>query len=259
MQTKMTIAAGDYIFREGDAGSEMYLIESGAIEILRQHRGPEPIAVLQSGDFFGEMAVLEDQPRFASARAKTETSLLRVEREDFGKLLITDVEIAIRIMRKLAQRLRRSEQQLALSVRDLAQVRKRLVNQRVSQTISTDKRAKARSTPQPLLVLEHDETGTRFLITDAQGEWLVGRPDPVTGMVPELNFEVIDSARTLSRRHAKVLVEGNLVFLREEVGVANGTQINGTRLKAGVAAPLNSGDRLIFGNIALNVLMPSRN
>jgi CRP-like cAMP-binding protein len=105
----MMVPSGQIVFREGDDGTEMYIIESGAIDIVRAARGSEPLATLGPGDFFGEMAILEDQPRFASAVARAPTKLLRIDRAAFPGVIAGNVEIAIRIMRKLAGRLRRAE------------------------------------------------------------------------------------------------------------------------------------------------------
>jgi pSer/pThr/pTyr-binding forkhead associated (FHA) protein len=84
-----------------------------------------------------------------------------------------------------------------------------------------------------------------------KAECLVGRPDPATGAIPEINLGPLDLARSLSRRHARLLVAGNTVSLREEPGVANGTWVNGERLAAGQSVILKPGDKLRFGAIEL--------
>lgn len=84
-----------------------------------------------------------------------------------------------------------------------------------------------------------------------KAECLVGRPDPATGAIPEINLGPLDLARSLSRRHARLLVTGNTVSLREEPGVANGTWVNGERLAAGQVVILKPGDKLRFGAIEL--------
>ena len=62
-------SAGEIIFREGDLGTEMYIISEGKVEILnRLGEDDRVLAVLEKGDFFGEMSVLEDLPRAATAR-----------------------------------------------------------------------------------------------------------------------------------------------------------------------------------------------
>jgi hypothetical protein len=84
-----------------------------------------------------------------------------------------------------------------------------------------------------------------------KAECLVGRPDPATGAIPEINLGPLDLARSLSRRHARLLVTGNTVSLREEPGVSNGTWVNGERLAAGQTIVLKPGDKLRFGAIEL--------
>ena len=75
---------GEYIFREGELGTEMFIIHEGKIEILNLMNGKEvAIAVLEKGDFFGEMSVLEDLPRAASARAATDCRLLQINGTTF--------------------------------------------------------------------------------------------------------------------------------------------------------------------------------
>src|SRR3954470_18458217 len=102
--------AGEHIFREGDLGTEMYIINEGKVEILNVVGDEEQVlAVLEKGDFFGEMAVLEDLPRAASARAVTDVKLLQINGSTFDQLLRNNPEIAVRMMRKLARRLRETD------------------------------------------------------------------------------------------------------------------------------------------------------
>lgn len=257
------VPAGQYIFREGDAGSVMYIIESGSVAILRQARGEAPLAELGAGDFFGEMAILEDQPRFASAKTLTDSRLLRIERAQFADLLKQNVEVAVRIMRKLAARLRRSEQQTQAIQTELDNARMRLaaakasLPQRPSQQAPTvvapidGSPAPAAAAPRPLKLVHAQ--GSEFVLDATHEELLVGRPDPVIGLVPEINLGPLDTKRTLSRRHAKLLRGDGGWLLREEVGTINGTFLNGQRIRTGDDFPLRPGDQLRFGAIALDV------
>ena len=257
MSSFVEIPAGQFIFREGDPGNEMYIIEVGSVEITRQVRGAQPLAVLEPGDFFGEMAVLEDQPRFASARAKENSRLLRIDRSAFAELVQQNFEIAVRIMRKLALRLRRTEQSLQHASTELGDIKRRLNAPTAAISVSAEIRAVTAAASSAaatvLMKLRHD-SGAEFAVRADQRELLIGRPDPVTGVVPEIDLGALDSQRTLSRRHAKILIEGGMIFLREEVGCANGTQINGVRIKTGVPTPIKIGDELRFGSIDLAVL-----
>ena len=105
--------AGEYVFREGELGLEMYIINEGKVEILN-HVGDEEqiLAVLEKGDFFGEMSVLEDLPRAATARAATDVRLLQINGSTFDQLLQGNPEIAVRMMRKLSRRLRETDEMI---------------------------------------------------------------------------------------------------------------------------------------------------
>src|SRR5258708_13270947 len=73
------------------------------------------LAVLEKGDFFGEMSVLEDMPRAASARALTDARLLQINGSTFDQMLQGNPEIAVRMMRKLSRRLRETDELLKTS------------------------------------------------------------------------------------------------------------------------------------------------
>jgi len=281
------VAAGAAVFKEGDSGGDMFIIESGQIDIVRKARGDEPIATLGPGDFFGEMAILEDQPRFAGAIAKTNARLLRIERSAFADVLKQNVEIGVRIMRKLAARHRRAEQRAQEALTELAQLKSAAPRARDAVKAKAEvaaaapraapeapapvAAAPAPAPPAPVsappaptpaapvaiaqnLALRIVASGQVLLLEPERSEFLVGRPDPVTGIQPEINLGPFDTMRTLSRRHAKILKEGGLYFVREEVGTTNGTFVNGERIKTGAAVPLKPGNRLRFGSIEVEVI-----
>lgn len=279
------VPAGQYLFREGEAGAEMYIVESGSVAILRAARGAEPLAVLETGDFLGEMAVLEDQPRFASAVAKTDCRLLRIERAAFAELLRQNVEIAVRIMRKLAARQRRAEQRVSELQQELARLRGSPAPAPAAPAVAIAPPAAvvvppaapgasiaapptapppfAVAVPPPVaspvvavggVALLHAASGQRFALVAERNEFLIGRVDPVTGVTPEINLGALDTSRSLSRRHAKLLRQGSLLFLREEVGTANGTFVNGQRIATGTDVALKPGDRLRFGTIDIELV-----
>jgi cyclic nucleotide-binding protein/FHA domain-containing protein len=268
-------AAGTVVFREGDAGADMFIIETGQVDIVRKARGDEPVASLGPGDFFGEMAMLEDQPRFASAVARNAVRALRIERAAFGDVLKQNVEIAVRIMRKLAARHRRAEQRAQEALAELARLKPAAgagEARRPEPVPETKPAPKAEAKPKPApppvgapappepaapaeqgLALRHVASGQILLFEDGRSEFLVGRPDPVTGTQPEINLGPFDTNRTLSRRHAKILRDGSLYAVREEVGT-NGTFVNGERIKPGVSVPLKAKDRLRFGSIEVELV-----
>jgi hypothetical protein len=86
--SRKTVAAGKYIFREGDTGDEAYLIKSGEVEISRMSGDRDvPIAQVKEGSVIGEMALIDSEPRMASARATKKTVLTIIPKEDLKKRL----------------------------------------------------------------------------------------------------------------------------------------------------------------------------
>jgi NADH dehydrogenase len=78
---------GDFVFRQGDLGDSVYVIEEGECEVLREEGGSEKIlATLARGDYFGEMALLSDNTRNATIRARAATNVLIIPKHDFDKL-----------------------------------------------------------------------------------------------------------------------------------------------------------------------------
>jgi hypothetical protein len=257
-------AAGTVVFAEGDTGVDMFIIESGQVDIVRKSRGEEPVATLEPGDFFGEMAMLEDQPRFAGAVARTGVRALRIERAAFTDMLKQNVEIAVRIMRKLAARHRRAEQRAQEALSELERLKVAAPAAKPAREAAKPAPAREKTAapapaapaalPQQNLGLRHVSSGQILLLDPERNEFLIGRPDPVTGTQPELNLGPFDVNRTLSRRHAKIFREGSLYSIREEVGTSNGTFINGERIKTGSVVPLKPRDRLRFGSIEVELI-----
>jgi len=98
--------AGTLLFRDGDEGDEMYVIQRGKIRIFTEVRGQEKqLAILDQGDFFGEMALLNSKPRTASAEVVEDARLLRIDAKTFGAMIVSNTEIAVRLIKKLARRL----------------------------------------------------------------------------------------------------------------------------------------------------------
>jgi CRP-like cAMP-binding protein len=106
-----TYARGEVIFREGDPGTSLYVIESGRVKIrLGSLRGKELVlAILAADDFFGELAVLDGQPRSADAVAMEPSRLLVLQRQDLRRDLEARPRIAVQLLGVLSRRLRQAD------------------------------------------------------------------------------------------------------------------------------------------------------
>ncbi len=114
------IPAGTVIFQEGDVGTEMYIIQSGKVKISKRVRGVEKtLAVIEKGEFFGEMAILNDKPRSATAQVTEDSDLLVIDRKTFETLIRSNAEIALRFIKRLTDRLREANEQMeSLMIKD---------------------------------------------------------------------------------------------------------------------------------------------
>jgi len=111
---RRNFTAGDFIFSEGDDSHEAYLILSGRVEVLKATPGgPLRLAVLGTGDLLGEMGLLEDQPRSATARALEPVATSAIESEEFLYLILNKPDDALGLLRALFERLRSMNQRLA--------------------------------------------------------------------------------------------------------------------------------------------------
>src|SRR5436309_4084685 len=102
---------GSLILTQGDPGEALFLIRSGQVKVsVLSEDGREVIlSVLGSGSFFGEMALVDDEPRSAHVIAMEDTSVLQLRREDFRSRLRSSPELSIALLRELSRRLRRAD------------------------------------------------------------------------------------------------------------------------------------------------------
>ena len=94
------------LFREGEAGEVMFVIQSGAVRISKAVGGEDKVlAVLGPGEFLGEMAILNGKPRTATATVVEPTRCLVIEARTLEQMVARNAEIALRLIKKLAKRL----------------------------------------------------------------------------------------------------------------------------------------------------------
>jgi CRP-like cAMP-binding protein len=232
------------IFTEGDLGTTMYIVQSGKVRLFRMVDGQKRAhGVMEKGDFFGEMSILEGLPRTTSAEAVEDTELIEINSMTFDKMIKGNIEIAIRMLRKLSIRLRETEKRLEELHAGGARV-------------APVARQEPRPRPQPTGAaqgkgarLEVEGESTVFPVMEP--ETLIGRYDPVTDTRPDIDLTQVDLKRSVSRRHARLARTADGVFITEEVGALNGTFVNGTKLVTGRAHPVQDGDKLSLGMVKL--------
>jgi CRP-like cAMP-binding protein len=112
------VAAGQHVFKENDPGDAMFVVLEGKVRISKQveNIGEEALAILEPGAFFGEMALIDDAPRSADAKAHTSCRLAELRREELEQLLFVDRELAHDILwafcRTLSARLRETNDKI---------------------------------------------------------------------------------------------------------------------------------------------------
>lgn len=105
---EVVVPAGQLIFSEGDFGDALFVIADGRVRISL---GDRTLATLGKANYFGEMSLLDGEPRSASARAEVDSLLLRIEQKNFHNILSRHFGAALAVIRTLSRRLRSQLQQ----------------------------------------------------------------------------------------------------------------------------------------------------
>ena len=102
---------GSIIFEENSSGKEMYIIMSGKVKIIKKMDAAGTIlATLEEGEFFGEMSLFDNHPRSATVMAIGDVKLLEINQKDFLKKISKDPSLAFRILEKMSQRIRTTDE-----------------------------------------------------------------------------------------------------------------------------------------------------
>jgi CRP/FNR family transcriptional regulator, cyclic AMP receptor protein len=193
---------GSVLFREGDAGDALYLLEGGLVKLSKVDLGghEKTLALLQPPEFFGEMALLGHATRSATALALSQVSALLLYRDDFQRLLAAYPAVSLNLTTTLANRLRGMDDEAQVpSYKDapgrVAYVLLRLYRSGVVELDGTN--ALVRLTHQDLANLAGTsrETVTRALKALEQEGVIVTRPREVTIVDPEGLEEVLHGVR----------------------------------------------------------------
>jgi len=104
---------GHVLFRDGEPGREMYVVQSGRVNITKAIRNAQLLlATLGPGEFFGEMAILSNKPRSAGAVMADDGRLLVIDPRNFEAMIRSNGEIAARLIKKLSERLQEADEQI---------------------------------------------------------------------------------------------------------------------------------------------------
>jgi hypothetical protein len=220
-----TLKSGEVVFSAGEAGSDLFIIEEGRVEL--SVASPPVTYTLEVGDFFGERALAYDQ-RDATAKALTACRLLKIDRGTFTAIVKVHPEIALLMLRSLP----REGGVLAASAAPAAAA---------GMPPALPQRP---GTPATNGAFVHAGSNARFPL--AKPDMLIGRSSAASGYTADIDLSGHDPDKTLSRKHARVVRSNDGVFLKEEEG-RNGTFVNGARIGPGQSIRLEDGDRVKFG------------
>jgi CRP-like cAMP-binding protein len=106
---------GTVLFKEGDLGREMFVLQTGKVLISKCVRGTEKLlASLGPGEFFGEMAIISNRPRNAQALVTETARVLVIDSKTFETMIRGNAEIAVRMIKKLSERLTEADAQIEI-------------------------------------------------------------------------------------------------------------------------------------------------
>lgn len=220
--------AAQLVFEEGQPGDRMFIIVEGQVQIEKDlGNGRQAVlANLEKRDMLGDMAILDDEPRSATARTLSDSRLLAVGSASIKDLIREYPDIAFGLLRFCAQRIRESNRRL--------------------QAMSTPAAATETAAPtEPrLVVVRGPDEGKIFTIS--QDLVKLGRAGGEE-MEALDRFAVRDGAKQVSRNHAEVYRQDGRFFVRD-CGSVNGTFVNDRRVTA--PTPLAAGDRVRLGSEA---------
>lgn len=115
----LSLPEGATVFRQGEPGGSLYVIRAGKVRVLKESNGRKRmVTVLGPGDFFGEMAVVTGRPRSATVEIVEDAELLKVPADKLQEMVAGNGEVAIRLIRHLAERLEQANRFIDVLLED---------------------------------------------------------------------------------------------------------------------------------------------
>ncbi len=237
--TVVEFKSEETVFCQGEPGRIMYLVQGGEVEVLQVLGGAETqVAVLQRGDFFGEMSLLEHEPRTHSVRALTDAKLVQIDQRALHHMLLRNPDIAVRMVQKLSARLATTEDMVMRAFNSLEAEQKGTTE----RVVKGDAR---------LLAVGADDFEAQL---PQNHEVTVGRVDPVNKIHPDVDLTPIDPQISTSRRHARIFRRGTVFYIQEEQ-TTNGTLVNEKRISAERPIEIRHGDDITFGAVRMRFVV----
>lgn len=212
-------AAGERIFAEGDPSDVAYIITAGAVEIFKAAAAHDVLlAVLREGDIFGEMGLIDEAPRSASARAAESVVATAVGRDEFIELALSRTEQGTALLRALFERLRTTSQLLVAERESREFGRPRQTSSRPVQLVATTTES-GRSLPGDGLLID------RFPLRIGRRPHGIGETMLACN---EVEFEDQAPYR-VSLNHMAIDLDRGTIVVRDR-GSQHGIDVNGTRI-----------------------------
>ncbi len=235
MEIEAVCKKGEIIFREGDASNNTYIIKSGQVEISKGTGNQKiALAVLKEGDVFGEMGLIEEKPRSATATALEDVRMSVIDHDTFNDLFLKNPASLIPFFKAVFERLRTMNQML---------IQKAQTESAVAQP---ERNAATQAPPKEVAIAKVTLSGASEAAKKALGNkaMAIARFPFKVGRVSSHASDVLSSNDlclhdnppfSVSRNHFSINLTGNKVYITDR-GSTLGTIVNGK--KAGGDAPM---------------------
>ncbi len=228
---------GEILFKEGDPAKGAYVIQSGMIS-LKRFKDDSYILVdeAKKGDIIGVPSTLINTPRLYTAFVEEDnTKVVELPPHILNEIIIKDPEIALSVLKKYSERI--------FAIENLFKNIK-------FPKVETDKLEDKKKTELPAGIqayLKIVPSNRRVPIKNLTNT--IGRKVLSMNYVPDIDLSAEDKGKYISRKHAVIFYDQGEFFIKEELGVLNGTFLNGEKLKENIPYKLKNGDIIKFCNI----------
>jgi hypothetical protein len=242
----LEVPAGSLIYREGEPGSGLFVIEQGQVDLTAANRGGAESPLRRGpGETFGEEGLWEGSRRTESAQARTACRLIPIPGDLFPEVVRAEPRVALGIILQLVERMRE-----AATVAQAGAASPEEPDSPVEIAGLPLVPEPPATTRQATTALVHEESGQRFVLSTEE-ETTIGRSG--SGVEPDIDLSALDPHSTVSRAHAVIVRRDEGYFVVERKPSTNGTFVNRDRIAAGVEIPLPVGCELAIGSVRMKL------